>query len=668
MKKIISILLIAMLMLSLSVPVFAKESSGLPAFSSEKRLFQYMQGDNEELLILRKNYGYMTFIADFRSDVLSLYLLEMTDKLIDTGVTPDKEKYMETLVNIIATYDLDSADDVAQQKEMDNLKTFQDYAMDVAEMGENAVSVMVGSNPARSELETTLSTAINSLGILIDNTDNWISALSNLETIIQNYLDHDEFLKLIEEKSDGELKAAAQTLRKGMGKALEIKLSTYQDVTNKNYKNYEEFFFSDVFFDTVKQMPEYEEDEALKYFVDVGDDIVSKMDTLGSAWDLGKMIGTLVGDVMVGGENLINRVLEMMAVYDISEVLQGQITDTGIEFLNNMGKDNEENLAHTYVTFSNYLIGCRIRGEYCLYSIVAEDAGLLSWFNKNSAEEAKAWYADKTKKILAIQNHLLQVYEQENIEISSYFGQCERIIEELPMIATDCWQFPDSNSYVIDQFYLEWEGNLYSMKNEGASYVTLYNFSIGDNAAKLENSLQENGWLNYYSNDDECSYVSIINDEEYIVYIYKDGNGKIASWYLNNWPEGEGLASLFSKIRGNIPGNSEIMFGEMYEYAEGEFLSNFSIYERDGKKHAELMFWHNYGASSSDEDFFFEWEDDKWEYEVTGNRSGNIFLLNFIPTNTGFKIKVVCKEKPYYVWQTGEEAEEWINEEYKKIE
>ena len=413
MKRIISVLLIMILTLSLSFPVSADESSNIQACSvSGKKMFQYMQGDNGKLLTLRKNYGYMTFIGDFKSNALSLYLLEMTDKLIDTGAAPDKEKYMETLVNIIATYDMDRADDIAKQSNMDNLKTLKDYAMDCTEMGKNAVSVMVGTNPAASELETTLSTAVDGLSVLIDNTDNWISALSNLETIVKDYSEHDNFLKLLEEKSNGELKEAAQTLRKGMKKALEIKLDTYQDVSDKNYKNYEEFFFSDFFFDAVKQLPEYENDEALKYFIDAGDNVVSKVGTLESAWDLGKIIGTMVGDAVVGGENLINRVLEMMAIYDISEILQEKILDTGTEFLNDLGKDNEESLVETYIALSNYLIGCRIRGEYCLYSIVAEDAGLLSCFNKNSAEEAKLWYEEKTKKILSIQDDLMSIFEE----------------------------------------------------------------------------------------------------------------------------------------------------------------------------------------------------------------------------------------------------------------
>lgn len=497
MKRIISVLLIMILTLSLSLPVSADELSNIPARSvSGKKLFQYMQGDDGKLLTLRKNYGYMTFIGDFKSDALSLYLLEMTDKLIDTGATPDKEKYMETLVNIIATYDLDRADDVAKQSNMDNLKTLKDYAMDCTEMGKNAVSVMVGSNPAASELETTLSTAVDGLDVLIDNTDNWISALSNLETIVKGYSEHDEFLKLIEEESDGELKAAAQTMRKGMKEAMEIKLETYQDVSDKNYKNYEEFFFSDVFFDAVKQLPEYEDDEALKYLVDAGDDIVSKVGTLGSAWDLGKMIGTLVGDAVVGGENLINRVLEMMAIYDVSEILQGKIIETGTEFLNNLGKDSEESLVETYIALSNYLIGCRIRGEYCLYSVVAEDAGLLSWFNKSSAEEAKEWYDSKTEKIIAIQNNLLQVTTIKEIEeLSDYIDDFDRMYMEVGGNLSN--ETGDHEKWVLGEG-IQYGNYMGSTSVDEVSLFSeqysLFNIYIGQNSDEAKSQLIESGW------------------------------------------------------------------------------------------------------------------------------------------------------------------------------
>ena len=62
--------------------------------------------------------------------------------------------------------------------------------------------------------------------------------------------------------------------------------------------------------------------------------------------------------------------------------------------------------------------------------------------------------------------------------------------------------------------------------------------------------------------------------------------------------------------------------------------------------------------------FFFEWQDGKWDYEVIGNRSGKKFLLNFTPTNKGLNIKVTCKDGSYYSWQTGRKGIDWINAEY----
>lgn len=145
----------------------------------------------------------------------------------------------------------------------------------------------------------------------------------------------------------------------------------------------------------------------------------------------------------------------------------------------------------------------------------------------------------------------LQVNEAEIIEISSYFEQYEQLIEKLGMMPTEPWQFLESNSYEIDQFYLEWDDNLLSMKNEGAPYIKLYGSGIGDSAEQWEKTLLEHEWVNFYNHNNECAYITIINDRNFIVIIYKDENGDIDSWYLNNWPEGDDVADAFSELREN---------------------------------------------------------------------------------------------------------------------
>ena len=151
--------------------------------------------------------------------------------------------------------------------------------------------------------------------------------------------------------------------------------------------------------------------------------------------------------------------------------------------------------------------------------------------------------------------------------------------------------------------------------------------------------------------------------------LYKDEDDKVTSWYLNNWPQGEDVEALLDEVRAKNSHSENagaVETNVTYSYANGEFVSDFSIYETDGKKRAELMFWHNYGDSSSDEDFFFDWEEGKLEYELTGNRAQKRFRVNFTPTDTGLQIKVTCLDGAYFSWQTGQSAEVWSDEGYTK--
>jgi hypothetical protein len=408
MKKILSFIIMIVLVVSSCGTVNAAKTTA-PVTDEGKQLFLYLQGDESKLLLKRNNYGYMAFIEDFKADVISMYCLEMADILVETGSKPDKKEYIRVLLNVIAAYDCDRAADVSEQKKMDNMKSFKEYAMDFTKMGVNAVSVMSGNSSSTSELEGAISKAVSCLDVLTDNTDNWINALSDLEAVTKDYSEHDVFLKTIEDNSQGELKEAAHTLREGMKKAFEIRLKEYNKISNENFENFEEFFFSDMFFDLLKQIPEYAEDDTLRFFVDESENLISVIGTLNASWDLGKQIGKMVGDFTVGGTNLARRVVEIMALYDISIVLEKEIPDSHIAFLDSFGKDSESICANKYIALSNYLIGCRIRGEYCIYSIVAKDAGLLSWFKKESAQEAEKWYQGKCKKIITIQNKLYEV-------------------------------------------------------------------------------------------------------------------------------------------------------------------------------------------------------------------------------------------------------------------
>lgn len=439
MKRFICIILIITMCIFAGGEMRALAHENVYMYSQEaENMRAYLSGDYDNLLVNRGNYAYMNYIEDFESSPLSLYFWEMTGIFAQTETEPNKEKYTEVLINIISTYDLDNAAEISVQNSMDNLKSMGDYAMDFAEMGKEVVSVMVGLSNSVEPLEEGISAAVSGLFVLAENTNNWIDALSDLETIMQNYVKYDSFLELIEKNAEGELKEAAISLRKSMSQAMEIKLETYLEISNENFENYSEFFFQDVFFTALKQSSTYNADESFRFFTDCGDEIISLCSTLESSWNLGRLIGILVGNVAVGGEDLINRQLEMKAIHEISVILQNEIVDLTHKLLQTLGTDSEMKKMQEYILYSQYLIGCRIRGEYCLYSIVVSDAGFLSWFNKENAEQAEEWYNQKVNKILDIQENLLKIdrisqdiqKELDVVDLEEYFSRYLSILLE----------------------------------------------------------------------------------------------------------------------------------------------------------------------------------------------------------------------------------------------
>lgn len=403
MKRCLSLLLsIVILLLPCGITVNADNNLS----GNSESMLAYLNDNNNDLLIKRNNYAYMKLGAKWYSDIGVNYCLQMADLLIDTGSCPDKEKYMEVLINIIAVHDMDNASEISSQKKQDNLKSLKDYGMDAVKMATDAVSVYSGLDGIKGELSNSqevLSKAIDGVSVLIDNTNNWIDTLTDLETFTQDYSNYNSFLKCIEDNSDGDLKEAAATLRNSMKQAFLLKLEAYGNVTAENFNNYTQFFFDDIFFDAVKSSDEYNTDEAFSFFVNSGEELYERLNILKDSWELGKDIGKLIGNT-VGAENLINRTLEIEALYDISIILQTKVLDTTTDFLNHSVDSDADKYIDEYVTYANFLIGCRIRGEYCTYTILTEDSGLLALLSDKT--NAQNWYDEQSSTIMILKDRI----------------------------------------------------------------------------------------------------------------------------------------------------------------------------------------------------------------------------------------------------------------------
>lgn len=121
-----------------------------------------------------------------------------------------------------------------------------------------------------------------------------------------------------------------------------------------------------------------------------------------------------------------------------------------------------------------------------------------------------------------------------------------------------------------------------------------------------------------------------------------------------------------------VPQTEEVQSGAsslqqgMWQYSNDDKLSTFSLNQIEGGElYGVLSFWHDYGNSSSDEDFDFLWRDGVWEYELPGNRSGEMFRLTFQDNGDGtLNIRVVPVDGSYYSWETGNESDVWSDGVY----
>lgn len=383
----------------------------------EKQILDFIGSDSYRYLVLRNNFGYMKFIEDFRSSALDEYLISMSEFLITMSESlwdakgepdePDVEDYIAALSNIITIYDAENSPEIKEQKELDKALTIEDYMMDIENIASDMVSVKEDLSPIEDELLSNVLIVTDGFDVILNSVDNEIDALINLDIVLQNYEKYDAFLALIENNSDGNLKTASSTLRRSVRDALWIKLDAYGDVSIDQIKNFSMFFIDDTLFDIIKSSSLYALDEEFSLCIDICESLKDSVFTVIDSWKYGLDIGKLIGNATVEGEKLIQRVHEMEAIYDISIILQSEIIGRQAGLPQHYYKHTDFDLSE-FVDYLNYLICCRKQGEYCLYSIITQDDGLLSWFGQLFSDDADIWY----KKQIDILNNIKKSFSE----------------------------------------------------------------------------------------------------------------------------------------------------------------------------------------------------------------------------------------------------------------
>lgn len=165
---------------------------------------------------------------------------------------------------------------------------------------------------------------------------------------------------------------------------------------------------------------------------------------------------------------------------------------------------------------------------------------------------------------------------EQTIEVSDYFQEPRQIIELLDMEKAEPLKFPEGDSYAKDGFKLELYDNLFSFKNEAADSITLYGIKVGDTIEDAVKTVEDRGWKSYYTNDNEYAFLALVNNESYLLSLGYTGDGAVASWYVNNWPQGEDIDEVLKGEQSAEDVSSQSWKQPYIDYINGhnQFLSS----------------------------------------------------------------------------------------------
>ena len=391
MKRFISLLLALLLLSSLLiVPVTAQNAKFIYSSDDIEELyydFEYVSGMVEDLFGKSDALAYWKYAEDMENKKLGSWLIDMSNKII--GEEPDEKYYTEILTNMIALFEYDLAEQIENQGQFDKMKNIKEYGLDIMDIG----ATVIGLDDEFEEITEVISVAADSVNLLVDN----IKHIKYYELSIRNYANAENFLKAVNENSENEqLSKAAGNLRKANELLLKERFDYISETVGSTGSFVADTFFSDMSFALLKNTDAYKTDEFVKDFVGFGESAYSAIDRIVSTGEAVFKAVMLGGDVLFGTTNTFRRHNEMEAMADIAKAIIKEY-----EKINVSKNSTPESLYGAIRRKSEYykmLIATHLRGEYLIYSLNYNDAGVLSEVTKfldskvEEEQSIKKWY------------------------------------------------------------------------------------------------------------------------------------------------------------------------------------------------------------------------------------------------------------------------------------
>ena len=561
MKRILA----AMLIISMTAGMTLQnvKASDEEVYYSESQIESIAQNytENESLfekcLCSDEGIAYWKMMHKINEDHTFSWALDVSSKMIDEY--PDEQRYAEILSCLISMQTGEIVEQVSNQSRFDNINDTKDLALDVIDIAHEIIGDMgiidsigeiIGKTELVDSVDEIAGAILDSRTVIADTRE----LAKYYEIIFQDYAESTMFLDAIVSYSENsELKDVAENLKKAGDNLLAKRVEYLADVNGEWGEFGVDIFYDNLGIDLLKQSDIYKTDANVKFFTDKAIEITEQFSDV--KWTFDGML--CLGNLAAGTNNTYNRYQEMKIVADISDALVK--ASEAVEVPNDTTADKVNALNGKCYYYKSLIVN-HARGEYLVHQLLMKDAEGVSSFRwlqehfSGNGMKTDEWYDSQIEVLVKCYdaiNNIFQVDEvHDTIEVSDYLNSYDQLKELLAMQPVDYWQFPDSESYMVDDFYVEWKNNIFSMKNEGASYVTLYGTALGDSMTEVDQALTENGWVTYTESESGHSYLTLIEEELYYVELDADENGNLKDWYLNNWREGEDIAEVLKNLTG----------------------------------------------------------------------------------------------------------------------
>ena len=532
----------------------------------------------EKCLCSDEGIAYWKMMHKINADHAFTWALDISSKMIEEY--PDKKRYAEILSCLISIQTGNVVEQVSEQSRFDHLKNTEDVIWDAAGLANE----LIGKTGVIGSVNDIVGSVFDGASTIIESKE----IAKYYETVYQDYAESTMFLDAIVSYSENsELKEVAGELKKASDSLLEKRLECLADISEEVAEYEAKIFYENLGVELLKQSDVYNTDDSVKFFADEAIKITENFSDAKLAFNV--MI--YAGNLAAGTNNTYNRYQEMKVVADISDALLK--ASEAVEVPNDTTAD-EVNALNEKCYYYKSLIVNHARGEYLVHQLLMKDAEGVSSFRwlqeyfSGNGMKTDEWYDSQIEVLVKCYdaiNNIFQVDEvHDTIEVSDYLNSYDQLKELLAMQPVDYWQFPDSESYMVDDFYVEWKNNIFSMRNEGASYVTLYGTALGDSITEADQALTENGWVTYTESESGHSYLTLIEEELYYVELDADENGNLKDWYLNNWREGEDIAEVLKNLTGEKTDQEDAWKSAYLNYIE----TNTQIEDPEKGTHREI--------------------------------------------------------------------------------